>query len=144
MDPISSITGSSGITKLGGNRLSSGDDFLKILSAQISSQNPLEPMEETQFLSQLAQFSQLEETVTMRNSLQAMGLLQDSLAAIDQMTQGANLIGKTVEYTDPETGETASGEVEAIRIEDGLVVLDVGEERTIPLALMTAVVSGEE
>ena len=126
-------------------RLASGDDFLRILGAQLQAQNPLEPMQETEFLGQLAQFSQLEESIATNRNLQAIGLLQDSLAAIQQMTDGAALIGKSIEFTDLETGEQRTGTVQAIRVEDGVVVLDVDGE-SVPLPLLSAVlgVAGEE
>ena len=116
------------------------DDFFKFISAQLSNQDPLEPVDETQFMGQIAQYAQLDEAINTNANLQALAVLQDSIAGIQQMTDGAQLIGQTVEYTDFETGEEHSGLVEAVRLEDGIVVLDLGEEQ-IPLTWMTAVVS---
>jgi flagellar basal-body rod modification protein FlgD len=46
--------------------------FLQLLVAQIRNQNPLNPADGIQFVTQLAQFSQLEETIQMRTDLDAM------------------------------------------------------------------------
>lgn len=46
--------------------------FLKLLVAQIRNQNPLEPADGIQFVSQLAQFSQLEEVIGMRADIAAI------------------------------------------------------------------------
>jgi len=47
------------------------DDFMKLLVAQISHQDPLKPMDDTAFVSQLAQFSSLEQTMGINQRLDA-------------------------------------------------------------------------
>ena len=49
----------------------SQDSFLKLLVARIKNQDPLNPADGTQFLSQLAQFSQLEQLVGMRAEMRS-------------------------------------------------------------------------
>ena len=139
---ISSITGSPGLAPNSQNVVDSAD-FFRLVTAQLRAQDPLEPVEESQFLGQLAQFAQLEESTNFNANLQALAALQENLAAIQQMTQGTQLIGQTVEYTDPSSGEARSGTVDAVRVQDGIVVLDIGGEN-VPLPFMTAVVQGEE
>jgi flagellar basal-body rod modification protein FlgD len=51
--------------------LVSQDNFLQLLVAQIKNQDPLNPADGTQFLSQLAQFSSLEQLVGIRSELRA-------------------------------------------------------------------------
>jgi flagellar basal-body rod modification protein FlgD len=48
------------------------DTFLKLLVAQLKNQNPLSPTDGTQFLTQLAQFTQLEQTMGMHQDLSAI------------------------------------------------------------------------
>jgi len=66
--------------------------FMQLLITQISYQNPLEPIENTEFIAQLAQFSSLEQ---MQNIAQAMNLLTLSQTAATNSTM-VNLIGKRV------------------------------------------------
>ena len=128
-----STTGASSSSMLSADRLASGVDFFRLLSAQLSAQDPLEPMQDTEFLGQLTQYNQLEQSLETNERLGIMTAMQESLAALQQMTQSAALIGKTVDYTDVVTGETHTGVVSAVRVEDGLVVLDVdGESVTLP------------
>jgi flagellar basal-body rod modification protein FlgD len=48
------------------------DAFLQLLVAQIRNQNPLDPADGVEFLSQLAQFSQLEQTISVRDEISAL------------------------------------------------------------------------
>jgi len=69
------------------------DAFLTLFTAQLQNQNPLDPMENEAFVSQLAEFSSLEGIKGMQGSLDNMvnGMRQD------QMVAGANLVGKKVQ-----------------------------------------------
>jgi len=52
--------------------LANKEVFLKLLVAQIQNQNPLNPSDPVEFLSQLTQFSNLEQTLGMRQNLDAI------------------------------------------------------------------------
>lgn len=142
MTAIEALQSSSGVSGqysgLTAERLASGVDFFKLLSAQLSAQNPLEPMDDTQFIGQLTQQTQLQQSLEMNQRLSDMTYLQESLAALQQMTQSAALIGKSVDYLDATTGEAKSGIVQAVRVESGLVVLDV-DGASVPLPNVTAI-----
>jgi flagellar basal-body rod modification protein FlgD len=56
------------------------DAFLNLLVAQIKNQDPLNPSDGVQFLSQLAQFSELEQLIAMREDLAALRAQADSAA----------------------------------------------------------------
>lgn len=58
--------------KPAGEALVGKDDFLKLLVAQIKNQNPLNPADGIQFLSQLAQFSQLEQLLYIRQAVEKL------------------------------------------------------------------------
>lgn len=66
------------------------DDFLKLLITQLSNQDPTSPMEDTQFISQMAQFSSLEQMTNMNESF-------NKLAVMINSSQATNTLGKTVE-----------------------------------------------
>ncbi|MCL6582443.1 MAG: flagellar hook capping protein [bacterium] len=67
------------------------DDFLKLLLAQIQHQDPLNPLNNTDFLAQLSQFSQLEQIYNLNQSFQTLAATQNSIR--DSLL--ANLLGKT-------------------------------------------------
>lgn len=96
--------------------------FLKLLVAQMKNQDPTNPMDSTQYMAQLASFSQVEQSVQMNTKLDQM--LQSST-----LEQAASIIGRTVTSADGET----SGKVAEVRlISNGIVaVLEGGKEITV-------------
>jgi flagellar basal-body rod modification protein FlgD len=58
------------------------DAFLQLLVAQIKNQNPLNPADGVQFLSQLAQFSQLEQTMGIKDGIDGLRTQVDSITAV--------------------------------------------------------------
>ncbi len=90
----STAAGSSATTQ--SNSIMGKDDFLKLLVAQLKNQDPSSPVDGTQFASQLAQFSSLEQlsnlNTSMTQSIQANLVLTQSIN--NSLT--ANLIGKDV------------------------------------------------
>jgi len=68
-------------------------DFLKLLVAQMQNQNPLQPMDNLEFTSQLAQFSALEQATNTNKVLQQMAQTLGSRSGLDPVS----LIGKEVE-----------------------------------------------
>lgn len=69
--------------------------FLKLLTTQMQNQDPLSPMDSTQYTQQLAQYSQVEQTV------QQTGTLKDILARLStqDMSQAAGFIGKDAVFS---------------------------------------------
>jgi flagellar basal-body rod modification protein FlgD len=96
IDAIGS-TGSTGSTNLQANSLGM-EDFLKILLTQLTYQDPLKPMDNQQFMAQMAQFTSLEQTQQLNNKIATLITNQAAL-------QSVGLIGKTVDIT------TSSGSV---------------------------------
>jgi len=84
-------------------------EFLTLFTSQLQNQNPLDPVNNEAFVAQLAQFSQLEATTSIRTSMESMVKGMKS----ERFMSGANLIGKQV--TAPmgnaryEKGSTISG-----------------------------------
>lgn len=93
--------------------------FLKLLVAQMKNQDPLSPMESTEYVAQLATFSQVEQSIQMNRKLEDM--LQNST-----LSQATSLIGKEIESMDG----TVKGIVLAVELySDGVAaVLDNGEK----------------
>ncbi len=86
-------------------------DFLKLLIAQLRNQDPMKPMEDREFITQLAQFSSLE---TMQNLDKRLG----EMASAQALGQAAGIIGKQVEAKLAD-GATITGPVTEVRIVAG-------------------------
>jgi flagellar basal-body rod modification protein FlgD len=114
------------------------DAFMKLLVSQLQNQDPMNPQTNEDFIAQLAQFSSLEQMENLNDSFLGLAVLQQSNALMSQLTEGSTLIGQNVVYTDPESGESLSGTVESIRIENGIAMLNIGGEN-IPLMNVTEV-----
>ncbi len=71
------------------------DEFLTLLVASLQHQDPLSPMENTDFVAQMAQFSTVEQLFGVNDNLESIMLVNSSI----NNTQALNLIGKEVEAT---------------------------------------------
>ena len=76
--------------KVGGSQNMGKDDFLKILITQLTTQDPTSPMQDKDFIAQMAQFSSLEQMTNMSTNF---GKVQDVLSA----SQAVSTLGKNVE-----------------------------------------------
>jgi flagellar basal-body rod modification protein FlgD len=101
-------------------------DFIRILVTQLSSQDPLHPTDPKDFVTQLAQFTTLEQTQQVTDGI-------NNLLSIQASTQSVGLIGKTVDVTT--ASGTQTGTVTTITFSNG--------QPTLSLQLTTgAVVTG--
>ena len=107
------------------------DAFLKLLITQLRNQSPLSPMDDTEFIAQLAQFSSLEQMQNMNQNLESFISSQSAFEAL-------NLIGRTVKATNPETNEELTGQVESIQFRAGVPYLRV-QGVDIPLSYVQSV-----
>ena len=106
--------------------------FLQLMVAQLQAQNPLEPSNGTEYISELAQFSQLEQTTNLAQS-------SSQSVTAQRVAQAVALIGHTVSYTDPATGATQSGAVQSVEITPEGATLTVEGTPGIELAGVTEV-----
>jgi flagellar basal-body rod modification protein FlgD len=103
---IVSTTSSTSSTSLSSSTQSLGkDEFMKLLVAQLKNQDPLEPMDGTDFTAQLAQFSSLEQLQNLNDTLATQSVNQMTLG----YTQAVNMIGKTAVTSSGNT-VTANGQ----------------------------------
>lgn len=91
-------------------------DFLRILVAQLSYQDPLKPMDPQQFVSQLAQFTALQQTQEINEKVATLVSAQGAI-------QSVGMLGKTVDVLVGATART--GVVEAIAFNNGMPRLTV-------------------
>jgi flagellar basal-body rod modification protein FlgD len=81
------------------------ESFLKLLIAQMKNQDPTSPMESTEYVAQIATFSQVEQSVQMNQKL-------DQMLSASSLSQAASLIGHTVTSAD----EKQSGIVKEVKL----------------------------
>jgi flagellar basal-body rod modification protein FlgD len=91
-------------------------DFLKILTAQLNNQDPLKPVDNQEFVAQIAQFATLEQSRQLNEKIDSMLLAQSS-------TQSIGLLGKTVDVN--VNGTMLSGRVTALGLDSGQPLLTV-------------------
>jgi flagellar basal-body rod modification protein FlgD len=102
------------------------DAFMRLLVNQMKNQDPLSPTDSQTFVAQLAQFSSLEQMQSLNDNIVGLAVLQQNNALMAQLTQSSALIGQEVRYEDPTSGETLTGTVSTVKIQDGLAVLSIG------------------
>ena len=92
------------------------DQFLHLLVTQLQYQNPLEPTSQEDFLTQLSQFSMLE-------GIDNLNLNFEQMLKVQELSQGAQLVGRTAEYVTNDGVER--GVVESARLFNGELVLGI-------------------
>jgi flagellar basal-body rod modification protein FlgD len=105
------------------------DQFLKLFVAQLQHQDPMNPMQDQDFMGQMASFSTLEQVTNMAKANQAIA---DNLS----LSQSVGLIGRTVTWTNAaKTSQT--GRVEQVNhTQDGKTVLTIdGTEGVDPTTI---------
>ena len=107
------------------------DDFLKLLVGQLKNQDPLNPTSDTDFIGQMAQFSQLEQTTNMAS-------VNEQLVAQQRGARAVALLGKTVTFPDA-NGALTTGAVERVEWVDHEPSLAVGGVAGINPDTVTAV-----
>ena len=83
------------------------DDFLKLLVTQLSHQDPLKPMEDKEFIAQMAQFSALEQMMQINNNITRMNKTTD-------LNRVFFFLGKNVKVFDAKTKQVITGKVSEI------------------------------
>ena len=99
------------------------ENFLTLFVTQLQNQNPLDPTDNTEFMSQLAQFSTLEQAQQQTEYLSDMSSIGSASLQLDQISLASTFIGKTIKYSDSsDSSKTLSGVVEGVKLEeDGTV-----------------------
>jgi len=122
---VQSVTGvpSTGNAQpLQGNRaVLDGDVFMKMLMAQLTHQNPLEPLKDAEMMSQFTQLNSAQE-------LQSMRVLLDQMVSANRIGYAASLIGKTVRLN-REDGTLLEGVVTGVNVEKNKVYVQIGSEK---------------
>ena len=100
-----------------GSSVMGKDQFLKILITQLQNQDPMQPMEDKEFIAQMAQFSSVEQLMNISTQLTS---LNQSLGS------ASTLIGKSITWTDSKTLLPVNGVVDSIVVKSGVNYAVVG------------------
>ncbi|SLJ97730.1 MULTISPECIES: flagellar hook capping FlgD N-terminal domain-containing protein [unclassified Paenibacillus] len=98
------------------------DQFLKILITQLQNQDPMQPMEDKEFIAQMAQFSSVEQLVNISSQLKT---LNQSLGTVSGM------IGREISWLSSnkeDNGTLRKGIVDSIIVRDGVQYAKVGKD----------------
>ena len=87
------------------------DDFLQLVVAQLSNQDPMNPQSDTEFIAQMAQFTSLEQSKSMQSDIA-------QLRTDQQFLQANALIGRKVQVEDSQ-GALTGGTVSAVQVVEG-------------------------
>ena len=99
--------------------------FLQLLVAQLRNQDPMNPMDNQQFIAQMAQLQAVDQLTSISKGLQVQ-------QEMDALTQSLLLMGKSVEYVDSSGEQIMSGVVEGVRFDQGLPTLVVDGREVLP------------
>lgn len=98
------------------------NSFLRLLVAEMKNQDPTKPNDATQYMAQLASFSNVEQAIKTNNKL-------DALLTTSALSQAEGLIGRTITSADG----AISGEVTAIKIISGGAVAILEGDKQLPI-----------
>lgn len=110
----------------------SRDDFMKILVTELSSQDPLEPMDNSQFLDQLIGLQTLDQSAAMTDGLRTFQNFME-------MSYGSSLVGKNVKALGND-GELVEGLVSKVVVEDGSASVVV-DNKKIPVSAVREILA---
>ena len=127
MGDIPGATAEAGVSKAFGL---GKDDFMKLFLAQLKNQDPTRPVDDKEFLGQLAQFSVIETMEQVKNAL-----------AGTKLAQASNLIGQHVEGLDAQ-GQPLAGTVERLVQQQGELYLLIGGRAMRPDAVNVVTAAG--
>jgi flagellar basal-body rod modification protein FlgD len=108
----------------------STETFLKLLTEELKNQDPLEPLTSEQMLTQISQLTTVGEISKLNENF-------SNLADTQGAALMANLVGRTVEWTDSTSGGAVSGVVDHVALSDGDWVVSVGDT-DVPVGSITA------
>jgi flagellar basal-body rod modification protein FlgD len=134
---MSAVSGVSNTTSIGDTKalqgtgnVATGSDFMELLLTQLTHQNPLEPMKDSDMMAQYAQLNSVSE-------LQKISASMGTLTSSNQVGYAASMIGKVATVA-KDDGTSLKGTVMGVTIEAGKVFLQIGNEKA-PLSGVTEI-----
>ncbi|WP_231293260.1 flagellar hook assembly protein FlgD [Sporosarcina sp. P33] len=124
------------------------DAFMKILIAQMTNQDPTNPMKDTEFIAQMAQFSSLEQTMNLTKAFEKFADSQNQ----SQLIQYNSFVGKEIRWhkvTDQTDGDgkpvisEGTGIIQSIKYIDGSVVFMMADGKELSPGNISEVMGSE-
>jgi len=122
--PAATPASTAGAAESNSNGIMGQNEFLKLMIAQLQAQDPLNPGNTNEYISELAQFTQVEQTT--------------NLASASELSSAVQLIGRTIHYT-ASSGEPAEGKVESVQSNASGTSVTVEGNAGVKLASITEV-----
>ncbi|SFG01728.1 flagellar hook capping FlgD N-terminal domain-containing protein [Sporolactobacillus nakayamae] len=123
------------------------NSFLKLLIAQLTNQDPTSPMDSAQFVSQMADFTTLEQTQNMSNAIDKLVASQSDQSLSEQ----ASMIGKQISWSETSTDSNGtsnthsiSGVVQAVSLKDGAVTYQTDNGYEVDPSSISEISNSEE
>lgn len=123
------------------------NSFLKLLIAQLTNQDPTSPMDSAQFVSQMADFTTLEQTQNMSDAIDKLVASQSSQSLSEQ----ASMIGKQISWSETSTDSSGtssthslSGVVQSVSLKNGSVTYQTNNGYAIDASLISEISNSEE
>ncbi|MED1864231.1 flagellar hook assembly protein FlgD [Fictibacillus nanhaiensis] len=117
-------------TKQTGSNILGKDDFLKILMTQLQNQDPTSPMQDREFIAQMASFSSLEQMTNLNQTMQQFLSFQTESSLLQQ----SQMIGKQVTYETETVDDEGNKKIEekeavvkSVLFEKGSVMLEMSD-----------------
>lgn len=120
---ITSVAGATGVNATSGNQLNQ-QDFIRILMTQLTYQDPLKPMDNEQFMAQMAQFTALQQTTELNTNLLQLIQNQAALGSV-------GLIGRTVDVQTASGTQTGTVTALSYTGDQPVISLNLGSGQTI-------------
>ena len=95
------------------------DAFLSLLVTQMQYQDPLSPMDNTEYLAQLAQYSSLEQMTNVASKLSDVYSLVENIDSSVLVGQLSSMIGKDIQWTSSDGKTFYEGTVSGVSVTDG-------------------------
>lgn len=129
------------------------DDFMKILIAQLQNQDPTNPMQDTDFIAQMAQFSALEQTMNLTKAFEMFAESQNQ----SQLIQYNSFVGKTIKWHELEVDDNGktivddkgnpvvnegTGKIVGVKYVDGSVIFTMSDGKELTPGNISEVLSG--
>lgn len=126
---ISQVT-NNGTPIVYGNQTADTNMFLKLLVAQMTNQDPFaSDQDPTKYVTQLAQFSQLEQMQQFNASMKSLSAVNNGILVNSALSTATTMIGKEADFyeIDTQTGSvnTITGVVQSVYVEEGSVFFEI-------------------